>query len=248
MPRKAGTDLNIWDFRLALEDASLGDSEAGLVALPIEDWTVKGTFAPQSGLLVLEHMRVKADGGTFDLTAELSAERGVHGEAVLGSMSTALFTRLWPATLGPDARRWVLRNLRDGRITKGGFKISLDPAQIAAIGSGAELSEEAIAGELQTQGVEVTYLRGLPALTTTSALVRLAGTRFTADVAGGTSDLGNGRKLILKQGSFTITDGGGSGGATIGGALRSVLAPSNFRLPVTSSRLAGTPSRANRRA
>ncbi len=204
VPRKAGADLNIWDFRLALADAALGDSEAGLEPLAIEDWTVKGTFAPQSGLLVLEHMRVKSDGGTFDMTAELSAERGVHGEAVLGSMSTALFTRLWPATLGPGARRWVSQNLKAGRITKGSFKVALDPRQIAAIDTGAELPEEAIAGALQTQGVEVTYLKGLPALTTTSALIRLAGTRFSAEVAGGTSDLGDGRKVILKSGSFTI--------------------------------------------
>lgn len=62
---------------------------------------------------------------------------------------------LWPEDLAQKARRWIVENLREGTVTHGAFTLK---------GHGAEKGfvVDNLQGSLKGEGLEVTYLKGLP--------------------------------------------------------------------------------------
>ena len=168
--------------------------------LNIDDWSAQGLMVPERGRVVLRQFRLKA-GGT-EVTAEgditdIGGAMKAKLEGRLGAMSSATFRALWPASLAPQSRAWVSRNLLRGQLQGGNFRyVSGYGPETSTTGDRASLT-------LEAANVAFNLIEGWPALDVPRALVRLDGHSFELSVPDGSIASQDGRKLALK-GSLNV--------------------------------------------
>ncbi len=204
VPRKAGGTVNLWEFNVALADVMLADEAAGLAAAGVDEWTIRGAFVPQSGLLAIERMRIKAGGGTLDIAGRASASMGLGLRGVVTAMPTDHFKRLWPRALAPPTRDWVMANIAGGTIVEGHIDIALGPKELAGLEATGDVPPGTIVAGLASEGVAIGHVPGLPPILAERASLKLDGSVFAAEVPHGIVTLASGRKLELQDGRFDI--------------------------------------------
>lgn len=204
VPRKAGGSVNLWEFNVALADVVLADEASGLAAAGVDEWTIRGAFVPQSGLLAVERMRIKAGGGTLDVAGRASASMGLGLRGVVTAMPTDHFKRLWPRALAPPTREWVMANIAGGTIVEGHIDIALGPKELASLEATGEVPPGAIVAGLAGKGIAIGHVPGLPPILAERASLKLDGAVFAAEVPHGIVRLASGRELKLQDGRFDI--------------------------------------------
>ena len=139
-------------------------------ALGISDGAVAASYDPTNGRIALEHFaldlggpRISASGTIDGVGAGLLA--GAWARVLDASLAldasdvpVAALPRLWPKTLSPDARRWVLANVLSGTAVRATARLGLhvDPDAPAAV----DLRE--LSGTLAYRDVAVDFLGKLP--------------------------------------------------------------------------------------
>lgn len=206
VPRQIGPDLNTWDFQFRIDDAKLGDKQHDLAPLAVDEWGVRGTFVPQSGLLAIERMRVRVQGGKVDLAGWASASGGIKVEAIAGTLPTEMLKRLWPQFLAGDARSWVAKNVEGGSIDRASVSITLTPEEMRGLVAGGSVGPDRIVVEFEGRDLEVRHLEGLPALAVPAARLTIDGSRLEVKAETATLPLPSGRRLQVEKTSFLIAD------------------------------------------
>jgi hypothetical protein len=119
------------------------------------------------------------------LAADVAMRRGADG-ALAAEVSARLdrlplqgLLLLWPETVAPDARIWVVENFVSGMLHDAALSLTL------AAAPGAMPEVTAAAGEARIAAAEVYWLRPLPRVEDGVGLLRFAGPEVTIDVAGG---------------------------------------------------------------
>lgn len=204
VPRKAGGSLNLWEFNVALKDVVLADEASGLAPAPIEEWAIRGAFVPQSGLLAVERMHIKAGGGVLDIAGRASASIGLGLRGFVTAMPTDFFKRLWPRALAPPTRDWVMANISGGRVLEGQIDISLGPDALALLETTGDVPAGTLVARLTGEGVGIGHVPGLPPIRAEIATLSLDGQTFVAEVKHGVVTLVSGRTLELSDGRFDI--------------------------------------------
>ena len=152
------------------------------------------------------------DLGGPDVNLKMTAN-GTWGEnrrlnlnADVKNMSARTILRLWPTFSAHEARTYLLKNLRGGRLSTGSLKIDFSPETIAALQAHQPIPEQAVAVDFNIADGLLDYLPGAPPLSgiTGTGKISARSTLFTA--TQGQIDLGQGRRLDLQSGRFEIPD------------------------------------------
>ncbi len=120
-------------------------------------------------------------------------------------MSADTMIRLWPATLAAPAREWVARHAEKGVVEK--VIIATNAPLASVIPGGPPMEAEEFSLEMVASDVTIRPLDSLPAIQNADVSVRTVGRATTVSVSGGNVVLPAGRKLVLSDGTFHVSDG-----------------------------------------
>jgi hypothetical protein len=132
--------------------------------------------------------------------------RRINLKADVKNMSARTVLRLWPTFSAHEARTYLLKNLRGGRLSTGSVKIDFSAETIAALQAHQPIPDQAVAVDFNIADGVLDYLPGAPPLSRIAGTGKISAksTLFTA--TQGQIDLGQGRRLDLQTGRFEIAD------------------------------------------
>ncbi len=194
------SDGPAWTFELKSAGGWIGAEPPLLQRLELDDWSARGSLAPERGRVVLDEFRLRAGGAELSADGDVTDMAGVMQarlDGKIGPMPASVFKTLWPAPLAPKAREWVVNRLISGWIQGGAFRLTSGTNGWSA--NGPER------GSLTLEGANLGFalLDNWPVLEAPRALVRLDDNSFELAVPDATFAVPDGRKLAIK-GTFTI--------------------------------------------
>ena len=170
---------------LYLAEGSLNLPDFYSAPVGVRDLRLEGTFRAVNGILDVTRLDGMVEELSIDVTGQASGLGG-DGEIILearvGGMAVDDLDRWWPITVGPKPRKWVVRNLEDGRVPEASIRVE-------ATSTGYEpgsLKVKQIGGRIDFNGVTVHYLDPLPVATDARGFATFDQTRFDIQVEAAT--------------------------------------------------------------
>ena len=198
-----------WNFTLKATPAVLAVEEFGLAPMKVDEWQVTGSIAPQDGRVTISRFVIRSGSASIELAGSVVDTPGaeeVRLAGVISPMPVDTLKRLWPKFLAGKARAWVFERVAGGEVHGGKFTVNLGPADIAKLGTGAELPPETVNVELNLSGLSIVYVSGLPPVQTKEAKLTVSGTAFAVDIPDAKIVVPSGGEIALGQGRFYIPD------------------------------------------
>ncbi|WNK01230.1 AsmA-like C-terminal domain-containing protein [Thalassospiraceae bacterium LMO-JJ14] len=154
-------------------------------AMPLVSMSGSGKFDMKSGIADIQRLSLNLNGPVFDLKAQASGIGGpevvIKAETTLADVPVEQLKTYWPATMGPDPYAWVTSHLSGGRMTRADAVFSVRVQQDGSF------AIDTIDGTMSAEGVDVTYLEGMPAVKNVKALMSFDADSFDVAVEQGTS-------------------------------------------------------------
>ncbi len=182
-------------------------ARAGLPSVPVDGsiesrWQlgagpvpVEARFALSGGLRAAAP---RASGPDFTLSGNLAGDESADRldlELRLEPVDVAGLGSWWPATLAGETRRWVVENLRAGRIRNGRVAVSARIQRRAPV----RLKLLSLAGSLEAEALEVHYLAPLPEARDVQASASFDAERWDFTIRGGQV-----RDVAIRSGRVSI--------------------------------------------
>ncbi|MGX1306539.1 hypothetical protein AB7M35_001259 [Amorphus suaedae] len=127
-PPNDGSDT--WQYQLTADNARLAPDDIDGPPLDIPVLSVSGTLIPSRSYLTFDKFVARSTSGA--MMGAGSFDFGPSGPNLaaalsLSPMSAATLLRMWPVTLGYEARKWIVENVRSGQIETAEMEFSLLP-------------------------------------------------------------------------------------------------------------------------
>lgn len=180
----------------------------GVYRGPVQVKSLHIAGALKEGARTADISRFQADLGDTKLDFSGAMRRTGDGFAVEGKGSLTGFGvealgRLWPGEVGPDARRWVLRNVVAGRVKKLDAQVGLS----VRAGRNRPVQVLRLAGRFGFDGLKIQLPGSLPAVSGAGGEARFDSAKIDVRIEGGR--LGRSR---VSEGSVRIGGLGGKAG------------------------------------
>jgi hypothetical protein len=165
------------------------------------------TIEPVKKLLVLERMELGGGGTAISLSGRVQVEEaGPSVSATLSADRMPLRNALhwWPSFIAPDPRRFLLRTVKEGDLTRLAIKLTMPPHVLARAMQREALPVDAFQLEGAVENVAAHISDGMP------PVVGLAGTGAVTAVSGqgvmqrGFVEVRPGRRVQLNDGTFAL--------------------------------------------
>lgn len=172
------------------------------IVYPVRKITAQGVFGDQLEQLFIRPVEVELTTGLkADVDIVINGIGSFLNSNQLNDITTTINARLnhipteqissvWPSYLGPDAHAWVKKNLQKGELTTALFTLYF---------TGGEISD--LIGDVSFDGVDVHYLRPLPAVLSAGGKVMLYPDRVEIFATRGKMD-----DVSLEVGNVYLTD------------------------------------------
>ncbi len=194
-----GGRLRELSFDLSIGKGSISLPELFEDALEVQRIKTRGRLWDGLSRLTVDEFVVDLGGPTATVTAEISGLGGeleVKADAKARDLAIEDLKRYWPASMAPNARRWVVKNLDDGAFDE--VRISLH-ARGQGRGVG-DLEVVSVSGAMRYSGVSVIYFHPLPPVRNVAGTGRIAYDRLDFSFTAGELE-----DLRLDQGSLAVT-------------------------------------------
>ena len=166
--------------------------DAGAIALPefyrapleVTRLALRGRAAETLNSLVIDQALLGLDGPVATLSGTVTRQDNsidMKLETKVEALPVDRLPRLWPASVGVNARAWITKNIKGGTINSAAF--SLSAATKADDIDAIELREAS--GEFDLQGATVHYLRPMSPLRKVSGRGRFDGIDLAIDIPQG---------------------------------------------------------------
>lgn len=119
-------------------------------------------------------------------------------------MSVDSALRIWPVFVAPRVREWSEQRLSGGQIDR--MLIAMNTPTPMLSSHGPPMSDEALQVEVDTSGISIRPVDGLPAIRDADVNIRVTGGTATMTLGRGTMEVSPGRKLNIANGVFEIPD------------------------------------------
>ena len=214
-------------------------SQEGELALPepvdqtyaFSDFSLRGTAGRDLDRIIIEAVELALPGvggetTTLSLNAlasQLNSSPRVEAAIAAGSLTVEQLVALWPAEVKPNSRRWIERNLSDGSLYGLNAQFVFDGQDLASI----ELEDFGL--QTGIDDLTVQYIRGLPPVRNTFAVMNMDTSELVISIGGGqVRDFNEADPLEVQSGSVTFLDLDKSGQTAVidivvDGALPDVL-------------------------
>ncbi len=216
------TDKGLTDLTLDISGGQGSVDFAPMVdrAVHVASIAIKGKWGDGLDTVTLDELRLDLGGPRILAVGKAKGLNGVphfDGTARIDEMPVDTVKTLWPASVAPNPRAWIVANLSGGTIHHAEMKVAA-----SVPGNGGDMTLESMSGELKGDGIAVHYFGSLPAAHNVSAtgvfdqdaltLTIVGGAAAGVEVKGGTIKLGgfNDREQIATihlDAATTVRDG-----------------------------------------
>ncbi|MEX0695246.1 MAG: AsmA-like C-terminal domain-containing protein [Rhodospirillales bacterium] len=153
---------------------------------PINGISGAGKLDMKAGSLDLARLNIDLNGPTFEMKGRLEGvgsaqDMVMKASSALQNVAVDKLTTYWPKSLGTDAYNWVTTHLSSGRMVRADTELAL-----TLRGDGTYLLDH-LNGTMSVEGVDVTYLEGMPPVRNTSGLMSFDEQTFDIAVEQGQS-------------------------------------------------------------
>jgi hypothetical protein len=183
-------------------------AEAG--QLYLDEWftdPIEMTGAEMAGSYVMANESLRIASGSIDLGGPKIVFDGVvegfgpdpfiAAGITVTNLSGDEIARYWPATLAPDVRDWVIRNISGGLITTSRTSLHLKPGDLSL----PRLPDAAVRTTLEFEDATLNYYDPLPKVTGVSGFGTITGRNFDMRLWGGTVE-----GLAMREARIVIED------------------------------------------
>ncbi|MEP0451802.1 MAG: AsmA-like C-terminal domain-containing protein [Roseibium sp.] len=203
-PLKPGDD---WDLTLATERAQFGSSDVPLAPIAIDTFQLAGRFVPDERTFFFDKAGLAA--GPAQLFASGSVEIRSDGPylalALEGEdLPIGLAKQVWPITLVPPARRWVIDRVLDGHVDHVTFQGAVRPPAFNPANPDPGWSGDDLGLELSFSGAEIQPVGDVPNVSGISGTVSIANEVLTVNGQDGVSSVEGGGIVAVPEATFKI--------------------------------------------
>jgi len=166
---------------------------------PLQRITGSAKLDMKAGTVDIDQLALDLDGPTFGVSANAKGiNRGgditINAETSLKNVPVDELTTYWPASMGVDAYDWVTTHLAKGDMTDATATLA-----VRILKDGTH-SVEKLDGTMSAEGVQVTYLEGMPPVDDVKGLMTFDADNFNIAVERGKSG-----KIDLVGAAISIT-------------------------------------------
>ena len=166
---------------------------------PLKRLTGSAKLDLQAGTAEIENLTLDLNGPIFGVTANADGinqggDITVTAEAAIKGVPFDQLTTYWPVSMGGDAYTWVTTHLAKGQLTEALANVKV------RINKDGTHSLDKLEGTMSAEGVEVTYLEGMPPVNDVKGL-----TTFDADTFNIVVESGQSNKINLTGADIKIT-------------------------------------------
>lgn len=195
-----------WPFVLGPQEIVLaGEMKEPRVIL--DQVKIAGHYLSADKRLVVEQGFVGGPTGSMTFTSALDfgiPEPMVFFDATTSSMPVATLKRVWPVSIAPPARQFMVENVSGGTANPMAIKVRMPMALIGQ--KQIPLPENAVDLKISGQGVTVLPVKGLPPIANAKLDIAVTGRSVRIAMPEGTVVTPQNRKLAVSDGIMLIPD------------------------------------------
>lgn len=204
-PAETGGD---WDITLETRQAQFGSSDVPHLPLKIDGALGKARFSPEDRILHIDQFGIQAAPAVFLASGSFQLHETGPYLALAANASNvpaALAKQLWPITLIPPARRWVIDHIRDGFITNARFDGAVGPAAFDHRDPEAGWSGNDVTVDLAFTGGRVQPVGDVPDIYGLSGTLKIADETLIVEAQGGkTTAVGADVEVAVPETTFRL--------------------------------------------
>ncbi|TAL00876.1 MAG: hypothetical protein EPO08_12215 [Rhodospirillaceae bacterium] len=176
---------------------------------PVRSLAAKGSISSAFDRIALDQLHLEMDGGDehgMSLTVsglgdKLNTQPVVSADIAIDDLSLKALKSYWPAGIKENARSWIAANLNNGGLSQTHMHVALAGPSLDA------LAVSDLDGSSVLSGVSVNYLKGLPQVEDTFAVMRLTPGEVTLALSEGhVPDSLSGKGLLIHDGLIRMFD------------------------------------------
>lgn len=175
-------DSDVWKYKLSADNALIAPDDVDGPPLDIPVLTISGTLIPSRSYLTFDSFVARSVSGA--MMGAGSFDFGPHGPNLAAAlsvspMSAATLMRLWPVTVGYEARKWIVDNVRSGQIESAEMEFALLPLDMDGDPHSNSSMERTIDIDISYRDGSLVLPGDLPAMVSAAGTAVVANQRVT---------------------------------------------------------------------
>lgn len=195
-------DSDTWHYRLSADSARIAPDDVDGPPLDIPVLSISGTLIPSRSYLTFDKFVARSTSGAMMGAGSFDfGPRGPNLAAALSlsPMSAATLMRMWPVTLGYEARKWIVENVRSGQIETGEMEFSLLPIDMDGDPQTNSSMERTIDIAITYRDASLILPGDLPPMVAAAGSAVIANQRVTLNAATAALDPPEGGRIALQD-------------------------------------------------
>ena len=178
-------------------------------AYAVKELTIKGRIAGMLDQITLETLRIALADGTqagpvLTVTGkgdDLNTAPAIVLDIGLETLTLDMLKRYWPTGAKENTRQWIVKNLDGGSLSESRFHVALGGPRLEDL----DLSD--LRGSSVLSGIAVTYMKQMPPVENTSAVLSISPKEVAIVLSDGTvPDAQSGKGIRVRNGSVRMTE------------------------------------------
>lgn len=200
---------DMWSFRIVSRDARIGPSDVAGPPFEMEAFLAEGRADLKERELHFDKLALRSGAAEMDGAGSVRAgDDGLYMALAVesGPMSVASLKRLWPITMMPPARAWVIEHLVDGRIDSGRAMVSLRPAAFDVDDPEAGWSGDDVQVDIAFSDLSLSTVGTVPVAQGLSGRIHVADEVLTVTSSSGVMVARPGEQIAISDTVFQVPD------------------------------------------
>ncbi|MCA1298642.1 AsmA-like C-terminal domain-containing protein [Stappia indica] len=205
-PRQPGS---LWSYRIDSRNGRIGPSDVPGPPFLLENFTAKGRADLRRREVFFDTLVLQSGTASMDGAGSLRlAEDGPYLALAVqsGPMPVATMKRLWPVTMVPPARAWIIEHMIDGRILNGRATVALQPPAFDSQDPDPGWSGNDVRVDIAFADVSLKTIGTIPVAQRLTGTIEVADVMLTVSADSGVMVAGDTDPLDLGRTVFRIPD------------------------------------------
>ncbi|WP_417768806.1 AsmA-like C-terminal domain-containing protein [Stappia sp.] len=200
---------DLWSYRIVSRNAEIGPSDVPGPPFAMEAFVVEGRADPAAREMHFDKILLRS--GSANLDGAGSVRIGDDGPYLAlaiesGPMSVATLKRLWPVTMIPPARAWIIEHLVDGRVNDGRATVALQPPAFDVSDPDPGWSGNDVNVDISFSDMSLKTVGTVPVAQSLSGRVRVVDEVLTVTSGNGVMVARSGEQISLPDVVFSVPD------------------------------------------
>lgn len=200
---------DLWSYRIVSRNAEIGPSDVPGPPFAMEAFVLEGRADPAAREMHFDKILLRS--GSANLDGAGSVRIGEDGPYLAlaiesGPMAVATLKRLWPVTMIPPARAWIIEHLVDGRVNNGRATVALQPPAFDVSDPEPGWSGNDVNVDISFSDMSLKTVGTVPVAQSLSGRVRVADEVLTVTSENGIMVARAGEQISLPEVTFSVPD------------------------------------------